>query len=200
MKKEIIFVLLNNFADWEAAYTAVCLNTGVIPGRPVKYIAKTLSFTKDPITSIGGFTVLPDYDIHSLPEDYAGLVMVGGDNNWFSSEAESLIPFVEKMIQENKLVAGICNASVFLGKHGFLNNVKHTSNALEYLKNIAGEKYTGDAHYIAKQAVRDGNIVTANGTAQLEFCREILYALNADEPEIIEESYSFYKNGFLSNG
>jgi len=200
MKKEIIFVLLNNFADWEAAQTAVCLNAGVKPGRPLKYITKTLSLTKEPITSIGGFRLLPDYDVHTLPEDCAGLVLVGGDNNWFSSEAESLIPLVEKMIRENKLVAGICNASVFLGKHGFLNNVMHTSNTLDYLKTLAGEKYTGDAHYIAKQAVRDGNIVTANGTAQLEFCREILYALDADEPEIIEESYSFYKNGFLPNG
>lgn len=198
MKKEILFVLLNGFADWEAAHIAVCLNSGVKPGRPVKYIAKTFSLTKDPVISIGGFRVLPDYDLHALPEDYAGLILVGGDN-WFSPEAESLVPLVEKMIRENKLVAGICNASVFLGKHGFLNHVKHTSNTLEYLKNTAGEKYTGDAHYIEQQAVRDGNIVTANGTAQLEFCREILYALNADEPEIIEESYSFYKNGFLQN-
>lgn len=199
MKKEILFVLLNGFADWEAAHLAVCVNAGVKPGRPVKYRAKTLSLTKDPVISIGGFRVLPDYDIHTLPEDYAGLVLVGGDN-WFSPETESLVPLVEKTIRENKLVAGICNASVFLGKHGFLNYVKHTSNALEYLKNTAGEKYAGDAHYIEKQAVRDGNIVTANGTAQLEFCREILYALNADEPEIIEESYSFYKNGFLVQG
>ena len=199
MKKEIIFVLLNGFADWEAAHIAVCINTGVKPERPVKYVSKTLSLSKDPVISIGGFRVLPDYDIHTLPEDYAGLVLVGGDN-WFSPEAESLVPVVEKMIRENKLVAGICNASVFLGKHGFLNHIKHTSNTLEYLKNRAGEKYIGDAHYIRKQAVRDGNIVTANGTAQLEFCREILYALNADEQEIIEESYSFYKNGFLLSG
>lgn len=199
MKKEILFVLLNGFADWEAAHLAVCVNAGVKPGRPVKYRAKTLSLTKDPVISIGGFRVLPDYDIHTLPEDYAGLVLVGGDN-WFSPEAESLVSLVEKTIRENKLVAGICNASVFLGKHGFLNYVKHTSNTLEYLKNTAGEKYAGDAHYIEKQAVCDGNIVTANGTAQLEFCREILYALNADEPEIIEESYSFYKNGFLVQG
>lgn len=199
MKKEIIFVLLNGFADWEAAHLAVCVNTGVKPGRPVKYTAKTLSLTKDPVISIGGFKVLPDYDIHTLPEDYTGLVLVGGDN-WFSPEAESIVPLVEKMIRENKLVAGICNASVFLGKHGFLNHVKHTSNTLDYLKNIAGDNYTGEANYIEKQAVCDGNIVTANGTAQLEFCREILYALNADEPEIIEESYSFYKKGFLLNG
>lgn len=199
MKKEVIFVLLNGFADWEAAHIAVCLNAGVKPGRPLKYIAKTLSLTKEPVISIGGFRVLPDYDIHTLPLDYAGLVLVGGDN-WFSPEAEAIVPIVEKMIRENKLVAGICNASVFLGKHEFLNHVKHTSNALEYLKNMAGEKYTGNAYYIEKQAVRDGNIVTANGTAQLEFCREILYALNADEQEVIEESYSFYKNGFLLNG
>lgn len=196
MKKEIIFVLLNGFADWEAAHLAVCVNTGVKPGRPVKYVSKTLSLTKDPVISIGGFRILPDYDIHTLPEDYAGLVLVGGDN-WFSPAAESIVPLVEKMIRENKLVAGICNASVFLGKHGFLNHVKHTSNTLEYLKNMAGEKYVGEAHYIEKQAVRDGNVVTANGTAQLEFCREILYVLNADEPEVIEESYSFYKKGFL---
>lgn len=199
MKKEVIFVLLNGFADWEGAHTAVCLNTGVKPGQPVKYISKTLSLTKEPIASIGGFKLLPDYDIHTLPEDCAGLVLIGGDS-WFSPEAESIVPLVEKMIRENKLVAGICNASVFLGKHGFLNHVKHTSNTLDYLKNIAGEKYTGDTHYIEKQAVRDGNIVTANGLAQFEFCREILYALDADEPAIIEECYLYYKNGFLLNG
>ena len=80
--------------------------------------------------------------------------------------------------------------------HGFLNEVKHTSNTLDYLKQYAGDKYTGDSNYINKQAVRDGNIVTANGTGQLEFCKEILYALEADTADAIEESYLFYKNGF----
>ena len=51
-----------------------------------------------------------------------------------------------------------------------------------------------------KQAVRDGNIVTANGIGQLEFCREVLYALEADTAEAIEESYLFYKNGFCPKG
>ena len=51
-----------------------------------------------------------------------------------------------------------------------------------------------EANYINDQAVRDNNIVTANGNAPLEFCREILYQLDAATPEIIEETYSFYKN------
>lgn len=193
--KEVIFVLLNGFADWEGAYVAVCLNQGVKPGNPIRYQVKTLSLTKDPVVSIGGFRVLPDYTPEDLPEEYAGLVLIGG-MSWFTSEAVSLVPLVEKAVREKKLVAGICNASVFLGMHGFLNGVKHTSNTLAYLKQYAGEKYTGEVHYVCQQAVRDGNIVTANGTAALEFCREILYILQADTAEVIEESYGFYKNGF----
>lgn len=91
----------------------------------------------------------------------------------------------------------ICNASVFLGKQGVLNGRKHTSNDLEYLQQCAGEKYTGEAEYINEQAVRDGNLVTANGTGALEFCREILYALEVDTPEKIEENYQFYKRGLV---
>lgn len=195
-KKEVIFVLLNEFADWEGAYLAANLNLGVKPGHPVLYTVKTLSVTKEAVISVGGFRVLPDYGINDdLPDDYAGLVLIGG-MRWFSPEAEQIVPLVEKAISDNKVVAGICNASVFLGMHGYLNNIKHTSNGLDYIRQFAGEKYTGEAGYVNEQAVRDGNVVTANGMAPLEFCREVLCALEADSPDVIEESYLYYKNGF----
>ncbi len=194
-KKEIIFVLLNDYADWEGAYISTCLNHGVKPPEsPVIYTVKTLSLTKDPIVSLGGFKVLPDYDLNDLPADYAGLILIGG-MRLFTPEAQQIAPLVEQAIRENKLVAGICNGSVFLGMNGHLNNVKHTSNGLDYLKQYGGEKYTGDSNYVNQQAVRDGNIVTANGTAPLDFCREILYVLEAETPELIEATYQFYTNG-----
>jgi len=194
-KKEVIFVLLDEFADWESTYIATCLNQGVKPGNPINYTVKTMSVTKDPITSLGGFKLLPDYDLNDMPTDYAGLILIGG-MRWFSPEADKIVPLVEKAIKENKVVAGICNASVFLGMNGHLNNVKHTSNGLDYLKQYAGVKYTGEANYINEKAVRDGKIVTAPGTAPIEFCREVLYALDADTPEAIEESYLFLTGGF----
>ena len=43
MKKEILFVLLKDFADWEGAYIAPNLNLGVEPGSESKYIVKTVS-------------------------------------------------------------------------------------------------------------------------------------------------------------
>lgn len=194
MKKEILFIMLNDFADWEGAYIAPCLNIGVEPGSDSKYVVKTVAVTKDPVVSCGGFKILPDYDINEISTDHAGLVLIGG-MRWFSPEAGLLVPLVKAAIENNKLVAGICNASVFLGMHGFLNTVKHTSNGLEYLKAYAGAGYTGDLHYINEAAVRDGNIVTANGFSALEFSREILYALEADTPKKIERSYRMNKSG-----
>lgn len=194
MKKEILFVVLNDFADWEGAYIAPNLHAGVEPGSESKYIVKTVSVNKEPVTSIGGFKVLPDYGINDIPADYAGIVLIGG-MSWFTPEAELIVPLVKDAIENKKLVAGICNASVFLGMHGFLNEVKHTSNVLEYLKAYAGTNYTGECHYINEPAVRDGNVVTANGFAALEFSREILYALEADAPKKIERSYRMNKSG-----
>ena len=115
--------------------------------------------------------------------------------SWFTPEAETIVPLVKEAIEKKRLVAGICNASVFLGRHGFLNHVNHTSNGLDYLKQFAGVNYTGENLYMDELAVRAGNIVTANGFATLEFCREILYALEADSSKKIERSYRLNKTG-----
>ena len=48
--KEVIFVILEGFADWEGAYIATCLNQGVKPGNPISYKVKTLSITKEPVS------------------------------------------------------------------------------------------------------------------------------------------------------
>lgn len=69
MKKEILFVLLKDFADWEGAYIAPNLNAGVEPGSESKYIVKTVSVRKEPVVSIGGFKVLPGYGINDIPAD-----------------------------------------------------------------------------------------------------------------------------------
>ena len=101
MKKEILFVLLNNFADWEGAYIAPNLTLGVEPGSESKYVVKTVAVTKDPVVSCGGFKVLPDYGIDNIPTDYAGIVLIGG-MSWFTPEAEAIVPLVKDAIENRK--------------------------------------------------------------------------------------------------
>lgn len=197
MKKEIIFVLLPQYADWECAFVASSLNQLEENGTK-KYIIRTASITVSPIISMGGFKILPDYDITEIPDHYEALILIGG-LSWFDDQAKLLVPIVQKAIKNNILVAGICNASVFLGKYGFLNNVKHTSNTLEYLADQAGSYYINQSDYVARQAVCDNNIITANGTAYLEFCRAILLKLEADAKEHIEQEYQLNKVGLYKD-
>ena len=105
---------------------------------------------------------------------------------------------MEKCLEKGKVLGGICDASGFLGTAGILNNVNHTSNDLNDLKQWAGKAYTGEQKYVMRQAVRDGNIVTANGTAPLEFAKEVLFALKAAPEKVITEWYNFHKLGWYN--
>ncbi|MGF6905942.1 type 1 glutamine amidotransferase family protein [Fusobacterium sp. PH5-44] len=196
MKKEVIFFVLNNFADWEGAFLACGLNAGIYPKNLTKYTTKFMSTTKEPVISLGGMRILPDYDIKNPPKNYSALILIGG-NQWHSKETLSIIPMIRETISKNIILGGICNASLFLGANGFLNNVNHTSNTLKILKEWGKDQYTGELYYKNQQAVSDKNIVTANGTGYLEFTKEILLLLEADTKKNIEQFYDFNKHGFI---
>ncbi|MDR2932964.1 MAG: glutamine amidotransferase, partial [Oscillospiraceae bacterium] len=193
-KKQLLFVVIDQFADYEYPFLASALQ-GRIKDKTSPYDVKTLSVSKEPVKSMGGFTILPDYSVDDYPADYAGLVLIGG-NAWRTDEAQKIAPLLMDACSSGKIVGAICDATVFLGMHGLLNEKKHTSNTPESLMEGAQERYTGQAHYLNRQAVRDGSLVTANGTAHLEFAKEMLIALEAYPADYIEENYQFFKLGF----
>lgn len=104
MKQEILFIILNEYADWEGAFIAACLNAGVMPGSEVKYTPKVVAPTLDAVRSIGGFRTLPDYCFQTMPTDYAALVLIGG-MQWNSPEAEQAVPLVKDALQRGKSLA-----------------------------------------------------------------------------------------------
>ena len=59
MKQEILFIILNEYADWEGAFIAACLNAGVMPGSEVKYTPKVVAPTLDAVRSIGASARCP---------------------------------------------------------------------------------------------------------------------------------------------
>lgn len=191
--KDILFVILQQYADWEAAY----ISSAITMLGQEKYNIKTVSLSEDYVKSIGGFKVLPDYDVKSVPDNYEALILIGG-MTWRSENTQQIKTFAENCFHKGKVLGGICDAAAFLGTTGVLNEVYHTSNDLNDLKQWAGSIYKGEAKYIAKQAVRDKNIITANGTAPLEFAKEILLALNIASEEKIIDWYNFHKLGYYT--
>lgn len=198
MKNEILYLLLDNYADHESVFLASAINCDEngIRKNP-KYINKVVTPTLTPIRSCGGFQTLPDYSFDTMPEEYAALILIGGYGWLDDKTSDKVIPIVKKAIEKGIVVGAICNAASFLAKHGFLNNIKHTGNGLEQLKLWGGNNYTNQAGYINEQAVSDKRIVTANGTGELEFAKELLLLLENDTSEQIEMFYHFNKEGFV---
>ena len=198
MKSEVLYLLLNNYADHEAVFlsSAIACDEHDVRNNP-KYINKVVAPTLDAVRSCSGFRTLPDYSFDTMPDDYAALVLIGGFGWLDEQEAGKVIPIVGRAIEKGLIVGAICNAVSFLARHGFLNAVKHTGNGLEQLRLWGGSNYTNAQGYLKEQAVSDKRIVTANGTGYLDFAKELLLLLENDTAEQIERFYQFNKLGFV---
>ncbi|EHJ52537.1 type 1 glutamine amidotransferase family protein [Streptococcus macacae] len=189
MKNDILVYIFDGYADWEPAYVCSELNRQDSP-----FQIKTIGANKQPKKSMGGFCLIPDYDISDYPEDFKMLIIPGGDS-WLAEKNTEILPVVDYAAHHRILLAAICAATNFLAQNGYLDHVKHTGNTLELMKENAPH-YQGEDFYVEEQAVSDGGIVTANGTAALEFAREIMLLLDFKNSKEIKDWYDFNKLGF----
>lgn len=195
MKKKVIFIILEKYADWEGAFLSTSLQDRIMD-KTSDYEVKTLSTSRNPIKSIGGFTTTPDYSVDDFNEDFSAIILIGG-MSWRTDDAKKVLPIVKRAYDSGKMVGAICDATVFLGMNGMLNEKKHTSNTLDDLVETSGDSYTGKELYQNEQAFRDGNLITANGSGYLEFTKEVLSALNAYPADYVENNYNFFKLGYI---
>lgn len=196
MSNEILYILLPDYVAHEAVYLsqAVSSDDFALKENP-KYVNKSVDPSLEPVKSIGGFRTLPDYSFETMPGDYAALVLIGGFG-WLTPIAKQVIPIVKQAIENGRIVGAICNAASFMAKCGYSIPSSIPEMVWDQLKLWGDGNYTNADGYVHAQAVSDQNIVTANGSATLEFAKELLLLLENDTPERIEMYYQFNKQGF----
>ncbi|ULL14028.1 glutamine amidotransferase [Paenibacillus sp. H1-7] len=192
MEKQVLVFITDGFADWEASYITTELNS-----PETGYRVKTIAIDKQPKVSMGGLRVLPDYDLADHPSlaEIAMLIIPGG-TGWREEHNQQASRIVAQCVEHDVPIAAICDATTFLANHGFLENNKHTGNMLETMKEGA-PNYRGDRLYVHAQSVSDGNVITANGSAAVEFSRHILERLGVMQGEQLEQWYDIFKKGYI---
>lgn len=186
--KNAVFLMLNEYADWEGAYLSALLNQN--PGWSVK----TASVTNK-VTSIGGLNINVDYSLSTLNEitnEIDLLILIGG-NSWALENTE-LKQFIANRLSADKPVGAICGAVDYLAANGLLSSYKHTGNAQYLWKNYSS--YLNPEDFILNQVVRDRNLVTANGTAALEFTNAVLKMIHFASDLEVDKKTDLYKIGF----
>ncbi|KAF5086833.1 type 1 glutamine amidotransferase family protein [Methanobacterium aggregans] len=184
-------LVFNGLSDWEPGLAVAEIN------KSRDYTVKTVGFNEDTIVTMGGVSIIPDCTIDEIDYSNAAIIILPGGEMWENDPVTDLVPVVEKFIKKGIPVAAICGTTVFLARHGFLEDIKHTSNGKSYLQNLVG-KYKGNDLYVNKPSVSDNGIITANGIASLEFARDVLGELGVYDKDTLNVWYDFFKNPQLN--
>lgn len=188
--------VLDTMADWEAAFAVAGINNPEFQQQPGRFAVRTVGVTTEPVRSIGGVTIVPDMALTDLhPAESAMLILPGG-TAWESGELPEAVDKARELLASGVPVAAVCGATAGLADAGLLDDRPHTSNALEYLTAFTG--YAGQDRYVDEPAVTDGDLITASGTAPVDFARAIFERLGVYAPEVLDAWVALYKNGDAS--
>ncbi|GAB7014911.1 DJ-1/PfpI family protein [Methanogenium cariaci] len=197
MDKNVYLYVCPNLADCEAALAIAMisdLNTDIPKKRSYHII--TFGLTKEPVTTTGGITILPDADVDSVKLSDAAMVILPGSSQYEHDDPTRLVPLIRDCIHHTIPVAAICGATLFLANHGFLDTVRHTSCGAGWLKQRAPD-YHGEHRYVPAPSVCDGGIITANPLGFVDFAYHIIQTLEVFPPEFLEIWYAAVKNEYL---
>lgn len=191
-KRKCYLFVFDGYADWEPALAIASLN---------KYSDFSIhTFSKDgsPVRSMGGVNIYPDTSLWHVDPDTIDLLILPGGEAWIEGRNEEIFPLVKRLVKQKRNIAAICDATIFMAKHGYLDNMWHTSNGPKYLSEKV-PLYKGKLWYEDLPCVVDNNIITANGAGMIEFAIEIFRQQQIMDSETLEKVYDLYKSGGVNN-
>lgn len=133
----------------------------------------TIAHEKETIISKPGVQYTPHATVKEALEfeDVEGLIIPGG---WNNEQRPELTELIQKLNNENKMLAAICAGPQYLARANVLNDRKYTTTLTEeYMKSQEIEDFFPRETFINENIVRDKNIITSVGRTFVDFAIEI---------------------------
>ena len=123
------------------------------------YDVYTVAETKDPITTVGGMTVVPKYDFSTAPAP--DVLVVPGGGIYAASNSPRTIQWIADVSARTKHTMSVCNGAFLLAKAGVLDGLTATTTAglIEKL----GSQYPKVRVVADRRFVDNGRIITTAG-------------------------------------
>ena len=173
-------------ADWEPAYVLAELHSGRFLKTPgLRYAVKLCGRTLEPVTTMGGLSLIPDILVDGIHPETGDLLLLPGADTWLDPAQQQIIDTTEQFLAGGMVVGAICGATFALAQAGLLDHRPHTSNDLAALRQFC-PGYKGDSCYVNGPAVTDGNLITASGLAPVDFAYHIFRRLGVMNDDTLE--------------
>ena len=180
MEKVLVFIY-EEMADFEITFVTHLL--GADAGKEIV----TIAYEDKLIKSKSGVIYKPSRLIKDvLEEEVEGLIIPGGWNGEIRTE---LIELIQGLNAKGKLLGAICAGPRFLAKAGVLDNAKYTTSIAQWTEKHVEQFKENDPfpreNFVFQRVIRDGNIVTAQGVAFVDFAIEVCdwFSLFDDEED-----------------
>lgn len=170
----IYVYILDTLADWELGHVISELNSGRFFKKGISRVSlKTVSYSKELITTMGGLTIMPDCLIEDMIADEKNVLLLPGADTWNDPKHAAIIEKAREFLSLGAMVCAICGATAALANRGLLDKRPHTSNGAGFLEMVS-PCYKGQSFYIDKPSVADNNLITAGfGVSLLSFPAEV---------------------------
>jgi putative intracellular protease/amidase len=191
----IYVYVLDTLADWELGHVISELNSCRFFKKDAPSVSlKTVSFTKEPIHTMGGLTIVPDCLIDDIVVSEASTLILPGADTWSDPKHGLIIEKASQFLSLGATVCAICGATAALAGFGLLDSRPHTSNGAGFLEMVS-PCYKGQSFYIDRPSVTDNNLITASSTGALLWAKQIIERLGVFEANTLEAWYDYFSTG-----
>ena len=191
----IYVYVLDTLADWELGYVTAELHSGRFFKKDASSVSlKTVSYSKEPIKTMGGLTIVPDCVINDIIVSEASILLLPGANTWNDPKHGAIIEKSCELLSIGATVCAICGATAALANFGLLNNRPHTSNGSGFLE-MFSPGYKGQSFYMDKPSVADNNLITASCTGALLWAKQIIEHLDVFQADTLNAWYEYFSTG-----
>lgn len=187
--------VLETLADWELGYVTSELHSGRFFKKDAERVSlKTVSYSKEPIHTMGGLTVVPDCLIEDISVNETSVLLLPGADTWNDPKNGAIIKKASEFLSLGATVGAICGATVALANFGLLDSRRHTSNGQGFLE-MFSSAYKGQDLYIDEPSVADNNLITASSTGSLLWAKQIIEHLDVFQSNTLELWYEYFSTG-----
>lgn len=191
----IYVYVLETLADWELGYVTSELHSGRFFKKNAEHVSlKTVSYSKEPIHTMGGLTVVPDCLIDDIAVNETSVLLLPGADTWNDPKHGAIIKKAGEFLSLGATVGAICGATVALANFGLLDSRRHTSNGQGFLE-MFSPAYKGQNFYVDEPSVADNNLITASATGALLWSKQIIEHLGVFQENTLEYWYEYFSTG-----
>ncbi|MBO9786332.1 type 1 glutamine amidotransferase family protein [Xanthomonas phaseoli] len=185
----IAVVMVDGVADWEI---------GVVLPAAREWFGDQVAIASidgQPLQSIGGVRITPEFALSDLAPLQADLWILPGSERWQAGEIPGLSGLLVERVQQQRPVAAICGATLAFAYAGLLDERAHTSNALAFLQEHVVP--AGAAHYRHEKVVSADGVITAPGTSPVNFALACMRQLHPERTDTLAQLRGMFAGEFV---